>query len=59
MEDLIVLLTPKFFIFFVCVVLLFILILLNKTTVKEVFNFFLELIRTKFGGGSNNTKDPS
>lgn len=56
MEELIVLLTPKFFIYLIILIMLFILVVLEKTTVQEIFDFFLHL----FGKGSiGSDKNPS
>lgn len=57
MEELIVLLTPKFFIYFIILIMLFILVVLEKVTVKEIFDFFLNLFKRDISGSDKNPSD--
>lgn len=54
MEDLIILLTPKFFIYFIILIMLFVLVILEKTTVKDIFDFFLNLFNGNTSGSDKN-----
>jgi hypothetical protein len=44
MEDLISILTPKLFIYLVIIVMLFILVILEKTSVSEIFGFIKDIV---------------